>query len=331
MHADAAELSAIRDEWIATGLAASPAEHQRAEAAVQQAYRQAGRAAAVRVIWAESPIGGAAVAANLRQRDSGLRAALDVAHGAFKTVRRRAESAVAPELAVQIHCGVTEPVAAVTGHVADAIAAHLSAHVPMALPDAERGQHDAPILAAFDALGRCGLDVSELRPMMELARSSSWWWAFDDVCVLTERPSLLNLDEIGRLHASHGPAVTYPDGWSLYAWHGVVVDPAVVQHPERITLARIKREPNPDIRRVLLERYGWARYVDDSGALPAHADDTGTLYRCDIGCGEPLVLVSVVDEAVGSEQVPARLVLRVPPDITQACQAVEWALMQLEE
>jgi len=163
------------------------------------------------------------------------------------------------------------------------------------------------------------------------AATLDWWWAFSDVCVLTERPLLLNLDEIGRLHASHGPAVTYPDGWSLYAWHGVVVDPTVVQHPERITLAGIKREPNPDIRRVLLERYGWARYVDDSGALPAHADDTGTLYRCDIGCGEPLVLVSVVDEAVGSEQVPARLVLRVPPDITQACQAVEWALMQLEE
>jgi hypothetical protein len=40
----------------------------------------------------------------------------------------------------------------------------------------------------------------------------------------------------------------------------------VIEHPEAITVEAIEREEDVEVRRVMLDRYGWSRYVADSGA-----------------------------------------------------------------
>ena len=60
-------------------------------------------------------------------------------------------------------------------------------------------------------------------------------------------------------HRATGPALE-SDVEDLYAWHGIVVAPHVVTHPERITLGEISATPNAEVRRVLIERYGYERY-----------------------------------------------------------------------
>lgn len=86
------------------------------------------------------------------------------------------------------------------------------------------GLHDAGWLSFYAAVGACGVDAADrLRGLQTIARHAGWWWPFAGAVILSERPCRLSRDERGRLHAEDGPAIQYPDGWGVWAWHGVRV------------------------------------------------------------------------------------------------------------
>jgi hypothetical protein len=119
-------------------------------------------------------------------------------------------------------------------------------------------------LATFDALSRLlsGDAPQVVEGLVRVARSAGWWWPFEDVAVVCERPSVRLLDREGRLHAENGPALAYPGGFSAYFWHGRVVPRWAVTEP---TVERIAREANVEIRRCAIEAMGWARFADEAG------------------------------------------------------------------
>jgi hypothetical protein len=330
--AQEARLPAIRDKWVGIGLSTEPADRPRAEAAVRLAYRRAGLAEPTDIMWTGSPMAGATTAASVTRRQrQGLPAAAEVRSQVTCQVTSRASNLVAGRVSTRVRAEVMD-------HVARQVAGRVWAPVRRQIEQLSRptvgagyGQHDAPWLAFFDALGQCGVDVSPLDGLTQIAAACGWWWPFRDLCILTERHSRLACDPRGRLHAPAGPAVEYPDGWSVYAWHGVGVTAATILHPEMITIAQIKREANAHVRRVLIERYGFGRYIMDTGTLPFHADDTGTLYRCDLGGHEPLVVVSLLNGARKPHASRKQDVLRVPPHVTEARQAVAWTFDQAVE
>jgi len=323
--AQGAQLPEIREKWMAIGLSTERADRPRAEAAVQLAYHRAGLPGPTRMIWAGSPMAGAAIADALIRRASYFRTAADVAGKVISAVTSQTSNLVASHVSALVRHDVVSQVASrVADQVWRPIRHQIEQHIAGPLARTGYGQHDAHWLAYFDAMGRYGLDVSQLDGLLEVAGSCGWWWPFEDVCVLTERHSFVALDASGRLHASDGPAVAYPDGWALYAWHGVSVEATTILHPELITVAQIQREANVEVRRVLLARYGLDRYVYDSGAIPIHADDTGTLYRCEMRGDEPLVMVSLMNGTPEPDGSHKRYVLRVPPDMTAAQAAVAW-------
>jgi hypothetical protein len=119
----------------------------------------------------------------------------------------------------------------------------------------------------------CKVDyVAPLKGMIDLAAVGGWWWPFENAVILTERPVHLSRDSRNRLHDEHGPAISYSDGWGVYVWHGLRVPRWVIESPEKITVEKIDAEANAEVRRVLVERYGLARYATDSGAQVVHED-----------------------------------------------------------
>ena len=191
-----------------------------------------------------------------------------------------------------------------------------------------RGQHDAGALALIDILDRAigRRPEQPLAGQVLIGRSAGWWWPFEQVVILTERPCALDLarDAQGRLHHPTGPIVEYPDGWAVRTWHGVRVPRQLIERPDTITVEQIRATRNLEARHVLLERYGLDRYLRDADATLVHIDEYGKLWRCDLPGDEPLTIVEVVNATPEPDGTHATYLLRVPPTIRTAKQAVAW-------
>ena len=110
-------------------------------------------------------------------------------------------------------------------------------------------QRDGGRLAEHDINRRRGKRGDPRLPgVMRMAGSAGRWWPMADAVVLTERPTELHRDVQRRPHRADGPAIRYPDGWCVYAWHGVLV-PADLIEGEGWSTDRIRAESNSVLRR----------------------------------------------------------------------------------
>jgi hypothetical protein len=200
--------------------------------------------------------------------------------------------------------------------------------------DSEYGQHDAGWLSFYDFFSEvCGLraETAPLRGLMEIAKSAGWFLPHKNICWISERHNILNRDDRGRLHSLSGPALAYPDGWGIYAVHGMRVSEKVILHPDQITVSEIDNERNAEVRRVMIDQYNPARYLIDSHAEIIHQDERGTLYRRNISDDEPIVMVKVQNSTPEPDGSYKDYFLRVPPHIQTASQAVAWTFASDEQ
>jgi hypothetical protein len=175
--------------------------------------------------------------------------------------------------------------------------------------------------AALEGSGRL---AAALRAVCE---ECGWCWLYPDFAVVSDRPQYIRLDGNDRVHAENGPAIGYRDGFAVYAIGGLRVPERIVMHPGGISFRDIQTEPNVEVRRIMLERMGHARYLQKSGAELVSHDETGALWQSmftSYGRLHQLRFVEVVNgtrEADGSYK---HYFLRVPPNVTTARQAVAW-------
>ena len=344
-----ARLAAAADGWLALGLETVPAERGRAEQAVRLAYMRAGLATPERIEWHGSPLAGARAVAELaaagatgrsvrgavRTRPwAAARAALTERLGPEGWTRHWAASGARTWQLLGDRV-VTPLRTRLTADLAPGSDAQDSdsepgdtdlASIRLTLLDAVHGQHDAAWLSAF--VGPAGGGWSDgadgLGAIAEIARSAGWWWPYERVAVLTERPTAVRRDNLGRLHHGDGPALSYPDGWSLFAWRGMPIPARVAAQLPQLTVEMIREEDNAEVRRVMLEYFGFERYLRESGAKQLHRDETGVLWRVDMPGDEPLVMVEVVNSTPEPDGTYRTYFLRVPPDTRTARAGVAW-------
>ncbi|TSA87434.1 hypothetical protein FNU79_02820 [Deinococcus detaillensis] len=106
-------------------------------------------------------------------------------------------------------------------------------------------------------------------------------------------------------------------------WRGVRISERLAFEPETISGVEIVAEPNTEVRRVMMERVGYERFLDEVGARVLDRDtDAGgerVLVRVELPEDEPFVAVCVSCPSTGR-----RYTLRVPPTITRAQAASAW-------
>ena len=135
----------------------------------------------------------------------------------------------------------------------------------------------APISLLFGVRPEQAAHLKPVNPkvptlILELAERGFWFWPGRRACLCCDRPREIRLDEDRRLHAPDGPAVMFRDGCKLYFHHGTPVPEMIVMEPNLLTTSIIDREPNAEIRRVMIEIYGPGRYLNDSGAVVIDMD-----------------------------------------------------------
>jgi|AGTN01.1.fsa_nt_gi hypothetical protein len=161
-------------------------------------------------------------------------------------------------------------------------------------------------------------------PLIDLARACGGFLPHERVCWLLEKPTATHFDAEGRLHNERGPAIEYAD-WGPYCWHGVVVDRRIVLEPETLTVKDIETELNLETRRIMLERFGASRFMEESGAVVIDDDPAfGTLYRKNLPRDEALQMVKVKNSTAEPDGSFRIYLLRVPPTMRTAREAVAW-------
>jgi hypothetical protein len=165
--------------------------------------------------------------------------------------------------------------------------------------------------------------ISVLEPLIEAFEAGLWLFYVTHREVLAVlRPAVRIADR--QLHCEHGPAVIWPDGRCAYFWRGVRVSEKVVLRPFDLSAREIVSERNAEVRRVMVERYGPDRFIQDAGAQLVHTDETGALYRQDLEGDEPLCMVRVLDATPLPDGTRRAYWLRVPPTVRTAREAVAW-------
>ncbi len=337
------------DKWRAVAAATGPADRAAAEEGLRLAYRTAGLAEPERIIWAGSPRSGVSEVRALEGAGRSVRD--EVRTRPWAEERRRVHDELGPAgwtelwsvtgarlwdgtraLAERIRTGVVDDLAA--GQPAEASEGKAPGSdatrtaetgIRLILLDAVLGQHDAAWLAAFD--GRS----ERLEGLARVARHAGWWWPFEKAVVICERPVELHRDEAGRLDNGEGPALAFSDGFALHAWRGMPVPAVFLRELASLTPQRIRTEENAELRRVMLEYYGYDRYLAESGARPVHTDETGTLWRIALDDDEDVVMVEVLNSTPEPDGTHRTYWLRVLPTTRTAKEGVAWTFGLAEE
>ncbi|MFJ2921577.1 DUF6745 domain-containing protein [Streptomyces sp. NPDC087307] len=314
------------DSWRAVAAATGAADRSAAEDGLRLAYRSAGLAEPERIVWVDSPR--AAVAAVEKLVDAGRSVRDEIRTRPWAQERRRMYDELGPAgwsaLWSATGAQLWETTAALAERIRAGVVADLSegpedaSDVLLVLLDAVLGQHDAAWLAAFDGRG------DRLDGLAEVARHAGWWWPYERAVVISERPEALHRDEAGRLDRGDGPALAYRDGFALHAWRGMPVPAEFLEELNSLTPKRIREEENAELRRVMLEFYGYDRYLTESGAEPVHRDETGVLWRIALDGDEDVVMVEVVNSTPEPDGTHRVYWLRVPPGTRTAKDGVAW-------
>lgn len=366
-----AMMIAVCEEWLAHGLSARPADRPAAEAELAKAYRAVGAKPPNTILWLRSPLEGL-IAANILY---GCRVTSHVDHrmsSARGAVMAEIEDSIQKNVWFAIKKLAFEPVSSqVTDRVRDLVSQTMWARewhekaMPLVVDQLRQaglphdnsghpivgyisnfGQHDAQWLSYYDVAGRLGVDTSPLESTMAIAKSCGWWWPFDQCAILCERPTVLHRDDQGRLHNESGPALLYPDGFAIYAIHGVLVEARIIEQPETITAHEITTHDNAEYRRVLLDRFGIARYIESLGLKPDsvahvrcwdaehcnHTDEqhTARLYRATVMDDETITMLQVYNSTPEPDGSIKQYWIRVPPSMRSAYQAVAWTFGMTE-
>jgi hypothetical protein len=153
--------------------------------------------------------------------------------------------------------------------------------------------------------------------------SGAWFLVWTDTCLFWVAKPIVHVEQGSfgrRLHCETGAACEN-DIENLYFLHGVLVPAYAVVCPDQISIQEIKDEGNEEVRRTLIEQFGWERFLRESGAkekdrrFNERDGQWEKLYSLDDG-SQRIVLV---DPSTGR-----RYALGVPREINKCEQAQMW-------
>lgn len=332
-----ARLDEWRDMWIANAMSTAPmsdAEKDAACKAVVGLYRAAKLAPPPehRIVFVSSPIvaafaaGFASMVWHRRKHatDAATAAAIDAAtYAATYDATRDATAA-----ATRWYRGVGD-MRRVASFFGDPSALLLAAQNAWRM---RNGGNQWSAWASYLSFFRhvAGIDTAATWDDYEtLARMSGPRYMHAEFCIVSDRPEVLKVDDRNRPHCDDGPFCRWRDGVELYAVRGVRVPAWIVRHPETITVEAIKREINAEVRRVMLERFGYGRYFVETKATVVDYDHE----TCEVGAApRALMRDGYGDQYLVCTDGSTRRVytLRVPATVT-TCRAAHEALCGFPE
>jgi hypothetical protein len=189
------------------------------------------------------------------------------------------------------------------------VTAKTNTKVNTVINNASYGQHDSYWLSFWSFFKQSeSVTLENDEPvaiLAELAKEIGWWWPYDVECIISERPAEIHLDAAKRLHAEDGMALKYSDNWGVYSWHGYRIPTNyhwIIREKHKLNPDVIEKEGNAEIRRIMLEIFGFAKYLQQRKAKLISEDVDGAgnprkLYEIDVA-GEAVRIIELNNSSI---------------------------------
>ena len=290
-----AQLAIYRNKWLARGLAVGPCDRPAMERAADEAYRCAEMKPPKLKIWLGSPFSGAIGAAILTSAQVG------------------------DQVGAQVGAQVWD-------HVEAQVGAQVGDQLKNAAFNSMSTQFEAGFAGYItflrDVCGWTDPSLEKFEVFETLVKNCGWTWWHENVLAISDRPTIINRDDQGRLHCETGPSIAYRDGWGLHHWHGTAIPAEWITDRSKLTPSIALKCENVEQRRAACEILGWVNILRD---LKAKTIDTDN----DPEIGE-LVEVKLPDLVKKAKFLRVRcgtgreFAIGIPPHINKALDAQAW-------
>lgn len=166
--------------------------------------------------------------------------------------------------------------------------------------------------------------------LQDVVKNCPWFFPFQGICFICNRPNKLSFDEQNHLHADGKPAIEHADGFKVYANSGVLLPEKYGTIPTSEWKSQwLLEERNAELRRVLVQGIGYNRICEELGAIELDSWQEYRLLKIENyieapdwasqDANEPMHLLKMTCPSTGFIHF-----LRVPPDINSARVAIGW-------
>lgn len=195
--------------------------------------------------------------------------------------------------------------------------------------------------AGCDVLANAVLSSHEREEAVIELINAGWWCFYGDGehnrVFLLPRPQVKM--KSGRVHCETGPAVIWPDADAVHEYYleGCRVPKDAIEWPHKLPDLAISHE-NAEVRRVLANLYGHERLMKECGKA-VQEDEFGRLWAINsrpapdgglLVIGNGLRMVEVINSTPEPDGTLRRYMLRVPPTMKTAKEAVAWTFNMTE-
>jgi hypothetical protein len=151
----------------------------------------------------------------------------------------------------------------------DSVGASVWDSVKDSVRDSIWGQHDANWLGFYDFFNnvlKLERQTEKLSGLWTVAQSAGWFIPYENICWISERHNVCKLEK-GKIHNEGGPAIQYPDGFSIWGLNGVRVSQEIAETPfNELDSRLILTEQNAEVRKEIVRKIGIERVCRDLNA-----------------------------------------------------------------
>ena len=106
----------------------------------------------------------------------------------------------------------------------------------------------------------CTHELAKWSVLHSLVKYCGRIYPYEEIAFVCDRPRKLSFDRKNRLHAEGEPAISFADGFSVYAYHGINLPEKYGKvHPNEWKAEWLIAEDNAEMRRILIEGIGYER------------------------------------------------------------------------
>ena len=126
------------------------------------------------------------------------------------------------------------------------------------------------------------IDYTEWDHYEKASMFGGFRYMYADFCAISDFPKHISLDNGNVAHNDEGPSHAWRDGFEIFNWHGILIAPEyqwIIKTPEKLTPVIIANERNSEMRRIMLEKFGFEKYLEAGKAETVAKDTDGNGFE----------------------------------------------------